>query len=303
MRIIIHIGFPKTATTLLQERVYPEHPDLAYVGKYNSKIWMDLIYTRQAHYDAEIVRQKFLSYADKTKKGGLIISLERLAGNPLLAGYEGDLFADRLHQTFPEAEIVVFIRNQVDWIESFFVEMVAAGSSGKSNIKTFLNTRQFSGHKIGWNPEYLDYNEAILYYHKLFGKERINVFLFEALREDFDGFLETFFARLAIAPLKVQNTVVRGKIPSLHYHYLRVLNRFRPSILNPVQKSLPSSVERIFLGIGSRLGNLQTRIGLNSKFSCLDAQSICEISDFYKKSNQNLSERLNLPLAHYNYPV
>ena len=34
MRIFLHLGYPKTASTYLQKNIFSKHPDINYIGKF-----------------------------------------------------------------------------------------------------------------------------------------------------------------------------------------------------------------------------------------------------------------------------
>ena len=108
--IIIHVGLHKTGTSFLQAEIFPRIKNVNYIGmlKYGTKI-----------------------YDDKLN----IISDEELSVNPHLPPCHSDYFdsgqryviAERLHSIFPDAKIILGIRNKDSWLRSVYSQYVKGG--------------------------------------------------------------------------------------------------------------------------------------------------------------------------------
>ena len=114
--VFIHIGYHKTGTTYLQKHIFPTlnvnqilTPDVSYIAEskeYDPQKFLNIIglstsSNAQNRYSKTIISQEVLS--------------GRGDGNPKWDKY---LIAKRLKQTFPNAKILIVIRNQFDYILS-----------------------------------------------------------------------------------------------------------------------------------------------------------------------------------------
>jgi hypothetical protein len=68
---------------------------------------------------------------ERCERGGLIpmVSSERLSGNPHSGGYDSAVLAERLHQVFPGARVLVMIREQRSMILSSWAQYVRVGGA------------------------------------------------------------------------------------------------------------------------------------------------------------------------------
>ena len=101
--IYVHVGLHKTATTFLQEEVFPKLQGIKYYNLIKAK-------NRQA-----------LLLAAIESEGKILISDEDLSGSPLVFGSKADerkKMAYTLHKLIPDAKIIVGIRNERDWFKS-----------------------------------------------------------------------------------------------------------------------------------------------------------------------------------------
>lgn len=119
-KTIIHVGLHKTATTFLQLNVWPQ------VSGY---IYLTRPYTQHNHAfnqlqyadDSLYVRDSVISELNQINANRLLISDESFTGKPLYFSYlNRSIIAKRLKDLLPEAEIVLFIRDQKDIILSHY---------------------------------------------------------------------------------------------------------------------------------------------------------------------------------------
>ena len=111
-KIVIHVGLHKTGTSFLQAEIFPKIKNVNYIGmlRYGSKI-----------------------YEDKLN----IISDEELSVNPHLPPCHGNYFdsgqrnviAERLQSIFPNAKIILGIRNKDTWLRSVYSQYVKGGGT------------------------------------------------------------------------------------------------------------------------------------------------------------------------------
>ena len=133
MSTIIHIGYPKTASTWFQKSLFPAVENYALVGK--TIIEEQLLKPGAFSFDPDECRNFFATRF----KEPILISDERFLGSFNL-GWNNGAYArelsERLNQVFPEATILMVIRNQADIIASAYAQYIKDG--GTISIKRYL---------------------------------------------------------------------------------------------------------------------------------------------------------------------
>ena len=131
--VLLHIGYHKTGSRWLRflffgnpqtgfgwvDKTGPEHPVRRLVG------------ARPLEFDAEQSRAEFEPLVQKLVDEGLspVVSFERFSGNPFSGGYDSKEIADRLAQVFPDARVLVVVREQRSMIVSTLQAVRARGRS------------------------------------------------------------------------------------------------------------------------------------------------------------------------------
>jgi hypothetical protein len=94
-----------------------------------------LVRARPFDFDAATVRSEFEPMLADAEREGLlpIVSFPRLSGHPYSGGYDSRPIADRIAQVFPEARILIVIREQRSTIVSTYKQYVHAGGEGRSS--------------------------------------------------------------------------------------------------------------------------------------------------------------------------
>lgn len=179
--IYIHVGYQKSASSHLQEKCFKKHPDINYInvenpGKLSQYIYATSFNNFNFPYAYQLRDSEIIPYMDNGKTN--ILADERFT-SCWISPY---IVADRLYNLFPEAKILVIIRNQIDILRSLYDMHPYSYFAKKKhwlNFKDWLNDSLENHDKSFLNGIY--YNNIISYYGQLFGKENINIFLFEEL--------------------------------------------------------------------------------------------------------------------------
>jgi hypothetical protein len=178
MRPLLHIGYHKTGTTWLQRHVFGE------TGSGFSQIGgaQRLIAVNAFEFRPKTLRKQMGRKIGQAQAQGLVpvLSSERLSGEPHFGGYDSELIADRLAAVFPDARILVVVREQSSMFLSIYKEYIRRG--GAASLRQYLAT-PIDGY---WLPqfrfEFLEYHRLIRYYQDLFGAESVMVLPYELLR-------------------------------------------------------------------------------------------------------------------------
>ncbi|MFW6134894.1 MAG: sulfotransferase family protein [Elusimicrobiota bacterium] len=150
-KLFIHVGLMRTGTTFLQRRVFPKIKNINYNGKPRIE-------------NVQI-------------KEGMVnlISREGLSAGPgrrrviePLKPKQRFIAADRLKAIFPDAKIIVGVRDKESWLQSFYRQQLKGGG--------WMSWEEFMNYCDGW----LDFDKYINYLKKLF--DDVYVYRFEDLK-------------------------------------------------------------------------------------------------------------------------
>jgi Sulfotransferase family len=170
-QVFVHVGYPRTATTLLQNVIFPNIPGLIFYYKYKPL----KMYTRTGNpkYKDEVLKE-LQQY--KENKNPVLFSDEGLIANSAI------FQLNRLKEIFPHAHILITIRSQIDQIISRYQQTVKRGNEHKTlnGYLDFLTTWA----QIGFTS----YVDLIRFMQWLF-ENRVHVFIFEEFIKDINGFV------------------------------------------------------------------------------------------------------------------
>lgn len=178
---LIHPGYHKTGTTWMQRRLFlAEH---GYASLFSHEDIDALIFQPGPFaYDAAKVRA--LAEERHARAGRHlvpVISSEILSGQPYLGGRDSKVMADRLKEAFPEATVIVTIREQLALLPSLYMQYLQAG--GTLSCRRFFAGRSVVGN-YGFDPGFWEYHAFVGHYAGLFGKDRVYVHPMELLMRE-----------------------------------------------------------------------------------------------------------------------
>jgi len=146
---VIHIGYHKSASTFLQKQVFPFLPInyLFFAGE--NREYLDLIESEN-NPNPELIHSwvaREISRKYPTGKHDVtVLSHEELSGHP--HGYKSIspfTTAKNLKRTFPDAKILIIIRNQLDYLTSIYTFRVAIKGYEIRNFSSFLGEEEEKG--------------------------------------------------------------------------------------------------------------------------------------------------------------
>ena len=110
-RPLIHIGYPKAASTWLQQVIFKDENAgfLDPWGVHSLEALKQFAFPNPFRFSAESARQVFEPGLQEAARKELVpvLSREALVGNPIWGHYWGKDVADRMHAVFPEAKIFI----------------------------------------------------------------------------------------------------------------------------------------------------------------------------------------------------
>ena len=237
--VVVHIGFHKTATTWLQSEVFPHHAGLLPYLK--GPVWDDpylrcVVADSDRRFDPQRAREAYESGLERLGNPApgavVVLSAERLSGHAASGGYDTVRIARRLHETLPEAKVLIVLRSQVDMIESEYRQLVGEGYRGRLSSLWLSDAWK----RVQFDLEHYEYDTLVREYHRLFGPENVAVFTYELLIADRPRFLDRLAAFFGVAPFELDQVSakeVHPGLPNRGIAMLRLLNHFRRTELNP----------------------------------------------------------------------
>lgn len=198
IEVYVHTGLPKTATTYLQNHVFPYLKDVHYIAKdgeneFFNKYFIKIRFGNHIIVQDEI-HQQFLEYLKFVDEKKILISEEALS-EPRNNGRHFMPNTLILEKIFPSVKIIFTIRYQVDFIESFYLQDLRVG--GYMGIDAFLRynkkMKKFLEFESTLIPKisvyYLDYNKFIDFYIDIYGRNNVKVMIFEHFKKDKKDFI------------------------------------------------------------------------------------------------------------------
>ena len=222
MKLFLHIGLPKTASTFLQA-TFARHDRIGYLGRpytQENRSFNQLQYAFDGAWDpvefADGLAQWRSGFTDQS---ALVISDEMLAGFPAYNFINRSMIADRLAQSIPDAEIILYLRNQRDLLLSLYnhyvkigwithpldTRFVTAPGTGMSltewqNGKHDWNrSRRFIDNRSFCSVEHFRFSTLLALYHQRFAK--VHVFLFEDLQCNLSSHLNRLGTIMSVTDL------------------------------------------------------------------------------------------------------
>jgi hypothetical protein len=304
--IYIHIGYPKTATTWLQRCVFPCLSGINYLHFQDQRYdWFnDLLLEHDLVFDADRLRSRFDASVATVATNPNLISWETFAGDVFNGGCNASMLAQRLFDVFPEAAVIITVRNQLDMIEALYRQYIHEG--GTLSIGDFLSLRYPSPLRLA--KEHFFYDRLVERYQQLFGEGRVKVLAYEQLVSDRPGFLSSLCDILgvdedlaAIEQRCAKRVNVGMSIPSIYL--ARWLNRlvyshFNPTALFP-RKLLSARHVRFAL---QRVADPLVFNHLGGG-KLLGEQLRTQWADYFRESNRKLMALSGLALDSYLYPM
>jgi hypothetical protein len=237
--MLIHVGYPKASSTFLQERLfradhgycplYPSKDDRAYLNTV-------LVEPSAFRFDAPAFRRETRFRLARLQGRDLVpvVSAESLVGSQLdpTAGLS-KIVAERIAETCPDARILMIVREQYSMMLSIYFQYVRGG--GIRSLEEFVNAGGIPVHRhpswSGVYPQFLEYDQIVRHYHRLFGAERVLVLPLELLSRDSREYVAriTAFSGSRTDLDKIDYSVVKGGIPPNIIWLRRFANAFLSS--------------------------------------------------------------------------
>lgn len=216
-RIYIHAGIPKTATTMLQQHLFAQHPQVRFLGKFENslirgfrdetvrRVMISLLKQGSALDDVDpeldqedvAALQKMADDAVRDNKS-LVVSAENFASGSIEANrWRAGLFKE----IFTQGRVLLVVREPMEFIESHYFQHLKEYNLKQASYQKLKHKLisepplYFDINRwldVTWEEfrvNHLEYAENANQYAEIFGRDSVKVMSFDLLKSDFRGFI------------------------------------------------------------------------------------------------------------------
>ena len=295
--LVIHVGYPKTASTWLQRHLFA-NPRTAFAvpwGQPAACAVDHFVLANDYVFEANSVREALRTQITATLKASRVpvLSEETLIGDPCRQKYWGFSTMRRIRSVFPMAKILLCIREQVSLAYSAYCEHLRGG--GTDSLERFVGTGRLPP-GVGPNLrfDYLQYDLVISDLLELFGPSQVLVLPVELLRLEPRDFVNRLCEFAGTRPVQLDSLArvhasVGGRTVPLH----RWLNRWVPP-------GVPRRLVQKLVNLHSRL----TPLGAHSVSASREKRKLAEhLGSYFEESNRRSAELTGVDLRSLGYRV
>ncbi len=292
---VIHIGANKTASTLLQRRLFACHPTLAYLGEdcrdygLMKPILETLVQKDASYYDESRTRDLLQKTAAEEGKGAMVFSSE-----DILTSRHPSVCATRLGRLMPTATVVLVLRNQLTVWPSWYINHGAYLKGVPRRYwrrpVTFDDWLEYCFAFPDQTPvEAMNYWRHWQIFSKVFGAENMKVLLYEDLIRSPDAYYAGWAEILGIPPEEIA-ALIGGQRERTRYTQRRF-------VFDQCKATVPMACRLVEPFLGSWLES-----GRTAQVSLPPGREL-QIKEYYAPGNRAIAEATGLCLSLYGYPV
>jgi len=312
-RVLVHVGYHRTGTSWLQKNLFanagagfgwvgkkqPDHP----VRQVISLPWSE--------FDAGALRARFDALTDpiRAERRVPVVSFERLSGHAASGGYDSAQIAERLRAVFPEARVLIVMREQRSAILSNYRMYVKAG--GTATLRDFVLPATTPNRRFPtFDFRFFEYHRLLERYRQLFGPSSVLGLLYEQFVAEpraYVAAIASFAGRPAADGLLHSlpyDQSQHGSPDTAELRALRVLNHFIRSELNPtpaLDLRRPHALRKLARGAAATL--LTPERAARRLESSLRRELEELVGDRYAESNRRTAELTQIEVGRYGWPV
>lgn len=320
--LCVHLGLPKTATTMLQEYLFAKHSQLNYLGKHSppakhyipdksmNSLVTSVINPNRTYPPSAVndLRQTIKSAVISGKTS--IFSKEGWCG---LSEEKRARFAVQLKKTVGNCRVLLTIREPLSFVESLYFQKLQGFHNGKYpnlkehfgqppkyfDVNTWLQTLLESSKINRTLFNKLRYADTAEYYASVFGKDRVKVLAFEQLKSSPEQFIGKLSSFLEIEPdealLLSQNKRANDRWTE---ESIKQLTKLQKSwIKRWIFRSRDLERRRQMLGVDKNsqaTSSTKAKAEINDEFREM-------ILDITREQSRRIEKDWGLPLSQYGY--
>lgn len=281
MRLIIHLGIHKTASTFFQKKIFNNLTNYKYLSRDSLKEFKEYILNTDEFYFDEETAFNLYKSIDKSALN-VIISDEDFYGLPFSGGTNRKRNLDRLLATFKERinlKFIVCLREQESLLNSLYLQYIKTG--GVASTKRFLTSNKSP---LFISITYFQYDKYLQYMASNIGEKFICCLFYEDFRvnkrsviNQIESFLETKYIT-KLQENKKSNYSVNYRFVGI----IRFLNKFTKSYKTPdglLPHIFSKAYTKFFLILSKGMKSSKTLVHFNSS----DIETLKKSNSFLKK--------------------
>ncbi|TKK67986.1 sulfotransferase [Ilyomonas limi] len=302
--ILVHIGYHKTGTTFLQKEVF-KNPALPFNLIERGLVHKEIIRKNLFFFDSDHTR----SILTENFRPNCInvISDEGLLGSPHAGGYNSyDNFL-KIKQLFPNAKILIGIREQNDIILSGYKQYIK--TIGTLDLKRYLTRFKRPSFIAEFDLLLFCYDKIINTYMNTFGKANVLVLPYELMKVNPEAYFVRLFTFLNLDSEGINKVDFKKQLNTSHlnltletkrlYNILFTKTRENPHGLLSLPTRMNQPLFRVTTFLEKQLGK-----DFQKKLNARKAKRIHEVArGFYLESNRKTSELIDIDLKLYGYEL
>lgn len=300
---LIHVGYPKCLSTWLQKKFFLAENGY-HIALDTLRTQISIIDPPPFRFDKALVETFINEQQSAAPSSALIpvISAEALAGNMYCGGYNAQQNADRLAASFPQARILIIIREQRSLIRSLYKTQI---TWGMPHSITDLLAAPRTSLSPQFNLDYLKFDGLIEYYQKLYGKDQVLVLPYEMFNEQSSAFIAAInkhagITQVANKTYPTQQRLNRNR-PLIDIHVDRLRNRLIKTPFN-LTGLIPDSEARLHQRIKRSKKRNRFPAFTHSWFEQRFAEKTQKLTaDAFTESNRKTEALTGLSLTQYGY--
>lgn len=330
-QLIIHIGYPKTATTTLQNLLFEKHPKTLYMHHCNDPDFLEsllgLFFQREIPFKQGVEKHRgsTISLINKLENKrenlnpdykivfsdeGFLSHATNLRHYPKNFQWSPDpvSMARKLKILFDDnfvkqPKILITIREQLSIIRSFYAEMCF--TVNRYHIRNFNDyvDKSFLKDKFDFYSSVINYWDIAMLYAEIFGRDNIYILPLEYLQNNDDMYKLILSDLLDIGKEDINNYIKTNKSKNIRKtvnNKYRVHQKSLFDLLYPKSNTFPTILpylDGFFYKVLRHIKNPFTR----TKRLEYSKEQYCLLREKYTAGNKRLSEEFNLDLDQYGY--
>ena len=307
---LLHVGLQKSGTSWLQSHLFRATAGAGFrtCGNENDAK-RELVRPHDLDFDPRRARAFYQPRFERVAVEGSVpvITAERLGGDMLFGAYDSARLAERLAATFPEARVLMVIREQRRMLLSSYQQYVKMG--GVLGLDQYLRKPRHA-HPWPCDLAHFDYARLIRHYRGLFGAENVLVLPLELFQREPQGFVARIvdFAGARPEPGALDRLRFDARsnrsLPAQTVAIRRRANHLLRGRLNPWapidgRHGVGSAVTSLLVRKARRLPRRIERRARSAMMASIEAA----VGDRYRSGNAHTSRLIGIDLGQLGYDM
>ena len=308
-KVLLHVGYHKTGTTWLQNYLF-NNEKYGFVSPMSTMDMMNMIaIPNPLDFSFEACSAEIDRRLEQVESQDLIpvFSNERFSGHPHSGGYDSKEIADRLKTLFPNARVLICIREQKKVILSCYNQYIKKG--GAISVGAYLHILDRTRVPL-FDFRHFMYHRLIRYYQTVFGKENVLVLPYELFTRDSREYVSRIIEFVTGQPFqgpmddlptrRMSNSSITGFELAMR-RFLNFTIGMRNSINQFSIRPLKKKYNDFFFGIVRKMKPIVPAF-VNKSIMRRIENKISELSgDRFCESNRMTSDLIGMDLSQFGY--